>query len=615
VSKSLKDVKISESYPRLVQQIDGIFYDGAGNIIAGITGPQGIFGPQGKTGPSGFQGNDGPLGYQGLLGPQGSAGVTGSAGNNNISSWIASESPEVPGNMYVSISGNVVLADINPLDSTGTDQTVIFNSLAGLVLSDIPTIFTISNGSLAISFVVNSVTVNGADRFSVSGVSIHYESLSGPDLYSVSYNIKGDTGNSNYHIPDAVYGNHIGPNWYFNNPAIAGQYAFSTNDIVIVRNGDTGKVMSGEIVGYGDAGGGYFQMAIVPSFTEDGFSGGSGSFSIKLSGLPGIQGVQGATGNYGSSITKFVATTGSPTLTSDTSAIFTAAPQYIESLQAFNSQYNSVLFTLRFPEAFEDGDIFSIGLIEDDGSWRFYGNAYYDSPELILINWYIVRLNDSDQAVTTSACAPGDILRIQTDGTNIAVYTNANLGFSTDMNSNFSYRAKVAAAAIVSSRAIDMLNLYTAAQGPVGYQGPQGIEGVQGPQGIEGVQGFQGFQGVTGSLDFSSPLTMQSQGVSYMYSGTASSSSYTVNFNNGNIQEITLNSSISTLSLSNPISGGVYTLLFIQGAGGSKTVSFSNILWAGALAPVLSSTAGQRDMITLIYNGSTYYGLSQNNFA
>ena len=62
MSRSLKNIKISDSYPRLVQQIDGIFYDGAGNIIPGISGPQGH---QGFRGPQGFQGN------QGFRGPQG----------------------------------------------------------------------------------------------------------------------------------------------------------------------------------------------------------------------------------------------------------------------------------------------------------------------------------------------------------------------------------------------------------------------------------------------------------------------------------------------------------------------------------------------------------------
>jgi hypothetical protein len=53
VRRSLKDVKISDSYPRLVQQIDGIFYDGAGNLISGISGAQG---PTGAPGPQGING-------------------------------------------------------------------------------------------------------------------------------------------------------------------------------------------------------------------------------------------------------------------------------------------------------------------------------------------------------------------------------------------------------------------------------------------------------------------------------------------------------------------------------------------------------------------------------
>jgi len=86
VSSSLKNIKISDSYPRLVQQVDGIFYDGAGNKIQGIGGPQGLRGPQGigsgSLGPQGFQGLTGTNGSQGFQGFQGFQGPTGTNGTN-----------------------------------------------------------------------------------------------------------------------------------------------------------------------------------------------------------------------------------------------------------------------------------------------------------------------------------------------------------------------------------------------------------------------------------------------------------------------------------------------------------------------------------------------------
>jgi hypothetical protein len=89
---SLRGKPISETYHKLIQVVDGVFYDGAGNpIVVGPTGPrgfqgtsgfQGIQGPQGWQGSTGTQGFQGPsgFGFQGIQGPQGRQGFIGLQG-------------------------------------------------------------------------------------------------------------------------------------------------------------------------------------------------------------------------------------------------------------------------------------------------------------------------------------------------------------------------------------------------------------------------------------------------------------------------------------------------------------------------------------------------------
>ena len=85
MSNNLTGSNASDTYGRLVQVIDGYYYDGFGNPLtigaggtgSGAQGPQGPIGPQGATGSQGATGATGP---QGIQGPTGSTGATGSQG-------------------------------------------------------------------------------------------------------------------------------------------------------------------------------------------------------------------------------------------------------------------------------------------------------------------------------------------------------------------------------------------------------------------------------------------------------------------------------------------------------------------------------------------------------
>ena len=104
----------------------------------------------------------------------------------------------------------------------------------------------------------------------------------------------------------------------------------------------------------------------------------------------------------------------------------------------------------------------------------------------------------------------------------------------------------------------------------------------------------------------------------------------TVNFNNGTTEArqavtstattvldcslynafvVTLNASITTLTLSNvPASGKVYALtLFLVQGGTPRTITWpAAVKWPSGTAPTLTNTASRTDVVTLVtYNGGT----------
>lgn len=71
----------------------------------------------------------------------------------------------------------------------------------------------------------------------------------------------------------------------------------------------------------------------------------------------------------------------------------------------------------------------------------------------------------------------------------------------------------------------------------------------------------------------------------------------------------------SKLEESNPVNGTTYKLRIVQGGAGSFTVTWPTIKWAGGVAPTLSTAVGAEDIITLYYNGTSYYGHAVTGFA
>jgi hypothetical protein len=83
-------------------------------------------------------------------------------------------------------------------------------------------------------------------------------------------------------------------------------------------------------------------------------------------------------------------------------------------------------------------------------------------------------------------------------------------------------------------------------------------------------------------------------------SGTA----ITINWRDANQQTVTLTGNV-TLTLSNPVAGGRYMIVFTQDGTGGRTVTWpAAVKWAGGVAPTITATAGAIDICTLAYTSA-----------
>lgn len=86
----------------------------------------------------------------------------------------------------------------------------------------------------------------------------------------------------------------------------------------------------------------------------------------------------------------------------------------------------------------------------------------------------------------------------------------------------------------------------------------------------------------------------------------------TIDLSLSNIFKVSLGTSISTLNLTNA-KPGTYIIEFIQ--GGTNNVSFPGAWrWSTGIVPIITQTANKIDLVTLVYDGSTYFASTVQNF-
>jgi hypothetical protein len=88
----------------------------------------------------------------------------------------------------------------------------------------------------------------------------------------------------------------------------------------------------------------------------------------------------------------------------------------------------------------------------------------------------------------------------------------------------------------------------------------------------------------------------------------------TIDLSAGNVFTVNMGLNVTTLTLTNP-GVGTYLIKFVQDATGTRDVSFPTTWkWAGGVIPSLTNTANKLDIVTLIYDGTTYYTTIVQNF-
>jgi hypothetical protein len=120
-----------------------------------------------------------------------------------------------------------------------------------------------------------------------------------------------------------------------------------------------------------------------------------------------------------------------------------------------------------------------------------------------------------------------------------------------------------------------------------------------------------GTQTIAGAKTFSGAITAKNYITTVPATITAATTT-TLDFSTGNILKVSLGANITTLTVTNA-TAGTYLLEIIQ--GGTYTVAFPAAWkWSGGTAPTITATSGKTDIITLVYDGTTYFASAVQNF-
>lgn len=83
-----------------------------------------------------------------------------------------------------------------------------------------------------------------------------------------------------------------------------------------------------------------------------------------------------------------------------------------------------------------------------------------------------------------------------------------------------------------------------------------------------------------------------------------------------NVAEVTLAHNATLSNPTNQVDGSTYILRITQDGTGSRTLAYgANFLWPNNIAPVLSTGAGDVDIISFVSDGTNMYGIAALNFS
>lgn len=92
------------------------------------------------------------------------------------------------------------------------------------------------------------------------------------------------------------------------------------------------------------------------------------------------------------------------------------------------------------------------------------------------------------------------------------------------------------------------------------------------------------------------------------YTADTDGATITFDMTASNVHSVTLGGN-RTLATSNISTGQAFFVILKQDGTGSRTVTwFSTIVWSGAAAPTLTTTANRWDVFAFLYDGTRYFG-------
>jgi len=111
--------------------------------------------------------------------------------------------------------------------------------------------------------------------------------------------------------------------------------------------------------------------------------------------------------------------------------------------------------------------------------------------------------------------------------------------------------------------------------------------------------------------DFTDAVWLNVSGGLAEYDNGNSGTSKTIDWNNGSVQRLTLTGNC-VLTFSNLQSGGIYTLIVVQGSG-PYTITWPTTSWENGTTPTLTVTNAKRDIFRFI-QGASLFGSYAYNF-
>ena len=102
-------------------------------------------------------------------------------------------------------------------------------------------------------------------------------------------------------------------------------------------------------------------------------------------------------------------------------------------------------------------------------------------------------------------------------------------------------------------------------------------------------------------------------GIKEKVKSVTSASSISIDPNNGSVQSVTLDTN-ATFSMSNFDTGQSVTIIITQDGTGSRSGTFTSVKFPGG-GPTLTTDANAIDVVTILYDGTSYLGNIAQAFA